>query len=116
MRAPAVAVVEQMISDTWIGETGRGYFIQGIWMDADLNKFFTKLVIPQGKRIYPYYPFTSKYRTICHNPIGISSAQRREAIPRLHRFIDFLKTPRPGYPGRPSEKRSSPRNFPSSGN
>lgn len=88
---PAVAVVEQMISDTWIGETGRGYFIQGIWMDADLNKFFTKLVIPQGKRIYPYYPFTSKYRTICHHPIGISSSERREAIPRLHRFIDFLK-------------------------
>lgn len=82
--------IDQLISDTWIGETGRGYFVQGIWIDADLNKFFTKLFVPDGKRIYPYYPFTSKYRTVCHNPIQLDAAARREAIPILHRARTFL--------------------------
>lgn len=86
-----VAVVDQMISDTWIGETGRGYFVQGIWLDTDLSKFFTKLTVAPGKRMYPYYPFSSKYRTICHHPIALSHAGRRTAVPRLHRLREFLK-------------------------
>jgi hypothetical protein len=88
--APQVFHIEQLISDTWIGETGRGYFVQGIWIDTDLNKFFSKLVVPEGKRIYPYYPFTSKFRTICHNPIRIDGPHRRESIPFLHRMKEFL--------------------------
>jgi len=87
---PTAFLIDQMISDTWIGETGRGYFVQGIWIDTDLNKFFTKLFVPEGKRIYPYYPFTSKYRTVCHNPIGLEARERREALPNLHRARTFL--------------------------
>ncbi|MFP4152638.1 MAG: hypothetical protein ACLFR8_12790 [Alkalispirochaeta sp.] len=83
-------LIDQLISDTWIGETGRGYFVQGIWIDTDLNKFFTKLFVPEGKRIYPYYPYTSKYRTICHNPINLEARSRREALPHLHRARTFL--------------------------
>jgi hypothetical protein len=87
---PQSFLIDQLISDTWIGETGRGYFVQGIWIDTDLNKFFSRLVTPAGKRIYPYYPFTSKYRTICHNPIGMEPAARRAAVPTLHRMRKFL--------------------------
>ena len=88
---PRDFVVEQMISDTWIGETGRGYFVQGIWIDSDLNKFFTKLVIPPGKRIYPYYPFTSRYRSVCHSLIQLDLESRKAAVPRLHRVTRFLR-------------------------
>jgi hypothetical protein len=84
-------VIDQMISDTWIGETGRGYFVQGIWLDTDLTKFFSKLILPTGKRIYPYYPFSSKYRTICHHPIGLNGDERRRAVPLLHRYKQFLR-------------------------
>lgn len=87
---PQAFHIDQLISDTWIGETGRGYFVQGIWIDTDLNKFFTKLFVPEGKRIYPYYPFTSKYRTVCFNPIELHAAARREAIPILHFARTFL--------------------------
>ncbi len=87
---PRVFHIEQLISNTWIGETGRGYFVQGIWIDTDLNKFFTKLVVPEGKRIYPYYPFTSKFRTICYNPVRIDTTNRRESVPLLHRMKEFL--------------------------
>lgn len=82
--------IDQLISETWIGETGRGYFVQGIWLDTDLTKFFSKLFIPQGRRLYPYYPFSSKYRTITHAPIAIDLESRRKAIPMLHRVKHFL--------------------------
>lgn len=82
--------IEQLISETWIGETGRGYFVQGIWLDTDLTKFFSKLFITKGRRIYPYYPFSSKFRTITHAPIEIDLESRRKAIPMLHRIKHFL--------------------------
>lgn len=84
-------VIEQMISETWIGETGRGYFVQGIWLDTDLTKFFSKLILPRGKRVYPYYPFSSKYRSICAHPIGLDPDARRQIVPLLHRFKHFVR-------------------------
>ncbi len=82
--------IRQLVSDTWIGETGRGYFVQGIWLDTELTKFFSKLFVPKGRRMYPYYPFTSKYRTITHSVVGLTDAARRRAVPFLHRVQRFL--------------------------
>ena len=88
---PSIFVVEELISETWIGETGRGYFVQGIWIDSDLTKFFSKLMLPRGKRLYPYYPFNSKFRTVCLAPIDLEADARRQVIPFLHRARDFLQ-------------------------
>ncbi|MEW5815664.1 MAG: hypothetical protein AB1798_09760 [Spirochaetota bacterium] len=82
--------VKQTISQTWIGETGRGYFVQGIWMDHELTKFFSKLFIPKGKRIYPYYPFTCKFRTICHTLLNHSVEGRKKHVNRLQKAMDFI--------------------------
>jgi len=82
--------IQQLISDTWIGETGRGYFVQGIWLDTELTKFFSKLFVPKGKRMYPYFPVTSKYRTITHAVVGLTDEARRRAVPFLHRVQRFL--------------------------
>ena len=82
--------IRQTISQTWIGEFGRGYFQQGIWMDADLTRFFTRLFVPAGKRIYPYYPYLCKYKTVCETVIGLSAEQRLASVPRLHRSLEFL--------------------------
>ena len=82
--------VDQLISDTWIGETGRGYLVQGIWLDTDLTKFFSRLALPVGTRSYPYYPFSSKFRTVCHSLIGLEVEHRKQAIPRLHRVREFI--------------------------
>lgn len=83
--------VEQMISQTWIGETGRGYFVQGIWLDRDLTKFFSKLFIPEGKRIYPYFPFTCKYRSICHSLLDLDPTGRKAAVPVLHEAREYVR-------------------------
>jgi len=83
-------VVQQTISQTWIGETGRGYFVQGIWMDSELTKFFSKLFTPRGKRTYPYYPFTCKYRTICHSLLLLNPDGRKQHLKRLVQAMNFI--------------------------
>ncbi len=82
--------IRQTISQTWIGEQGRGYFVQGIWMDADLTKFFSKLLLPAGKKIYPFYPYVCKYKTVCQSLIALSPEGRASVIPCLHRSLKFL--------------------------
>ncbi|WP_319561696.1 hypothetical protein [Marispirochaeta sp.] len=84
-------VVKQVISQTWIGETGRGYFVQGIWIDHELTKFFSRLFVPGETSLYPYYPFTCKYRSICHALIDSDPDERRRGVPRLRRALEFLE-------------------------
>lgn len=83
-------LVRQTVSQTWIGETGKGYFVRGIWMDAELTKFFSKLFLTQGKRSYPFYPFTCKYKTVCMTVPDPVSERRRALLPYLHAAIAFL--------------------------
>lgn len=82
--------IRQSVSQTWIGETGRGYFVQGIWLDRELTKFFSKLFLPHNARTYPYYPFTCKYRAICYSVIDVAPEVRKHGLPLLHRAADFL--------------------------
>ncbi len=86
----AAFIVDQTVSQTWIGETGRGYFVQGIWIDLELTKYISKLFIPEGKRAYPYYPFSCKYRTICHSVINLDPEGRKKHLPLLIRSMNFL--------------------------
>ena len=82
--------IEQNISDTWIGETGRGYMLEGIWMDRELTKYLSKLFLPKNKKTYPYYPFTCKYRTFCHTPANLSTAGIKKHLLYLHSAKNFI--------------------------
>ena len=82
--------VRQLISNTWIGETGRGYLLHGIWMDSDLSKFFSKMVLPENSRTYPFYPLFCKYKTICAEAIPPGMDRRKRILPLLHRAISFI--------------------------
>jgi hypothetical protein len=82
--------VKQTISQTWIGETGRGYFVQGIWMDTELTKFFSKLFLPEGKRTYPYYPFTCKYKTMCASLVDLSPEGRKRFVIYLYKALTII--------------------------
>ncbi len=84
-------LVDQSISNTWVDESGRGYFVQGIWIDNDLTKFFSKLFLPEKKRTYPFYPFVCKYKTVCLNVIDLDAETRRKTLPYLHRALAFLR-------------------------
>jgi hypothetical protein len=80
----------QSVSQTWIGEQGSGYYIQGIWIDGEITKFFTRLFLPAGKRLYPYYPFTCKYRTVCFTLAAPEEERRSDAVFLLHQIRGFL--------------------------
>jgi hypothetical protein len=82
--------IKQTISETWIGEHGRGYLLRGIWIDDELTKFFTKLFLPEGLHSYPYYPFLCKYKTMCLNLINLSPKEREKELPYLHRALSFI--------------------------
>lgn len=81
----------QSISETWIGETGRGYFVQGIWLDRDLTKFFSKLFTPQGKKLYPYYPFNCRFRAVCATVVLLGPEGRRQSLADLHVARSFIE-------------------------
>jgi hypothetical protein len=82
--------VKQLVSNTWIGETGRGYLLHGIWMDSDLSKFFSKVMLPAGARTYPFYPLFCKYKTICAGAVPPSPERRKKILPLLHRSLGFF--------------------------
>lgn len=82
--------IRQLVSNTWIGETGRGYMVRGIWMDSGLSRFFTRLLLPEGTKIYPYFPLFCKYKTICAACPNPGARWRRVLLPVLHRGIGFL--------------------------
>lgn len=82
--------LEQPVSDTWIGETGRGYMRAGMWLDRDLTKFFSRLFVPEGVQTYPYFPFTCKYRTVSHSILDLSEDGRRRSAQLLRRAREFL--------------------------
>ncbi len=83
--SPSELVLNQTIPVTWKGESGEGYMVHGIWMDADINKFFSKLALPEGKRNHPYYPLTCKQRCVSMNALG------QESPALLHRVRAFLE-------------------------
>jgi hypothetical protein len=95
--------IEQSISETWVGEVGRGYFVQGIWIDNDLTRFFSKLLTPPEARLYPFYPFTCRYKTVCQSVIHLDPPGRQRAVPLLHRALDLL---RPALPEVEASMRS----------
>jgi hypothetical protein len=84
-------LVEELIPDTWIGETGNGYTVKGIWADIGLSKFFTKLFLAPGKSIYPYYPLFCRYKTLCGASIGFSPQRRVDEIKTFAHLAAFLR-------------------------
>jgi len=84
-------VINQTIPATWKGESGEGYMIHGIWMDADINKFFSKLVLPAGTRNHPYYPVTCKQHSVSMNAFGLENPALLHAIrPNIENELDRI--------------------------
>lgn len=78
-------IFDQKIPLTWKGESGEGYMIHGIWMDADINKFLSKLILPRGRRNHPFYPITCKQHCVSMNAFG------QEGPDLLHRIRAFIE-------------------------
>jgi hypothetical protein len=82
--------IRQLVSSTYMGEERRFYGRRGLWKDAALTKFFSRLVLPEGARTYPFFPLSCKFRTVCAEVPVLAPGYRRNALPILHRSIAFL--------------------------
>lgn len=87
---PASFLPRPLAADTWVGETGRGYFQRGIWTDVELGKFLSKLVLPEGRRHYPFYPVACKYGSICMTVVRSDADYRRRLVADLRALVRFL--------------------------
>ncbi len=88
---PSAFTIRQLVSDTWIGETGKGYMVRGIWMDMDITKYASKLFLQPGTSTHPYYPLVCKYRTICHACTELDPSGREAGIPLLSRALGIIE-------------------------
>ena len=89
--------LKQTIPVTWKGEAGQGYMLHGIWMDSDINKFFSKLILPAEKRNHPYYPVTCKQHCVTMNAFGQNGPElfhqiRQYIEPSLDEILSDLQT------------------------
>ena len=82
--------IHRYFSETWSGEQGRGYFVQGVWIDDSLSKFLSKVFISEGKKIYPFYPFKCRYGTVSSTVVDFSPEGRHRSIKLLDRAIEDL--------------------------
>jgi hypothetical protein len=82
--------IPKLFNDTFIGESGRGYFVQGTWIDPLLNRFLSKLFVPQGKRVYPYFPFRCIHDSVATTVLGFQPEARRRATIIHDQVMDFL--------------------------
>lgn len=82
--------IKESVSHTWIGESGKGYMVRGIWMDSGLTKFFSKTFLPPGRSLYPFYPLFCKYKTVCCQEPSLVPGNRLQALPALRRALRFF--------------------------
>jgi len=87
---PRAAFVKKYFDSTWTGESGRGYFVQGYWIDNEISKFMSKAFISKGQRIYPYYLLKCHLDTICAPVVDFSNKGRKAAISFLKEAISKL--------------------------
>lgn len=76
--------IDQLFVSTFAGESGKGYQTQGVWLDREITREFSRLVLPTDANFYPYFPLTCKYQSITHPVIHFS----REGIGRGVRILN----------------------------
>lgn len=76
----------KVFDQTWKGESGRGYFQQGVWIESGLSRFLSKLVLPAGA-YYPYQPLRCRYNSVSSTVTRLDLAGIQDAQARLERVL-----------------------------
>lgn len=82
--------IKKVFQETLTGEKGRGYHLQGVWIDHSLTKFLTKVLLPTGKKIYPYYPFQCRHGTLSSSVVDFTPRGRHRSIVLLDKAMKDL--------------------------
>ncbi len=83
--------IKRLFRSTWVGESGTGYHINGQWIDRELTKMLSALYLPEGHKIYPYYPFRCDFNTVCFFPADISPRGRKNFLSYMHKALPLIE-------------------------
>lgn len=83
--------IKRMFRSTWAGESKKGYDKSGQWIDHEVTKLLSSVLMPEGKRIYPYYPVRCDFNTVCLAPPELSPVGREKLLPLFNRFSDLIE-------------------------
>jgi len=68
---------------TWQGETGRGYFITGRWLDQEITKLLSRAALAPGTKVFPYYPLRCRFETLSSRCMNLTAVGRKQAAAAL---------------------------------
>jgi len=69
----------KLFRNTWKGEAGRRYHVEGQWIDQDITKFVTRAVLSPGRKTFPFYPLRCRFNTLSATCIDLDPQGRRKA-------------------------------------
>lgn len=83
--------LRHLFEQTWKGESGRGYFVTGKWIDSEITKFLSKLILPEGRKTYPFYPLRCRYNTVAASVVRLDLEGRKRALQLLDSLLGTLQ-------------------------
>jgi hypothetical protein len=73
----------KIFDETFQGESGRGYFATGRWIDNEISRLLSRAALPQGKRTFPHFPLRCRHRTLSVRCVLPSAEGRRRSASNL---------------------------------
>lgn len=56
--------LKKLFPFTWQGESGRGYFVTGRWLDQEITKLLSRAALAPGQKIFPALPLRCRFETL----------------------------------------------------
>jgi hypothetical protein len=82
--------IKRLFGKTWKGEVGRGYLRQGVWIDQDISKFLSFVVLGPKSKIHPHYPLVCRLNTLALRVPDLNPQARVEACDDLAQAWEFF--------------------------
>jgi len=73
----------KIFNATWEGESGRGYFATGRWIDNEISRLMSRAALTAGRRTFPHYPLRCRHQTLSVRCVEPSAEGRRRSAARL---------------------------------
>jgi len=71
--------LSKLFQKTWEGESGQGYFLTGRWIDREISRLLSRVALPQGAKVFPYYPLRCRHDTLSVRCLTPTSEGRKLA-------------------------------------
>jgi hypothetical protein len=82
----------KVFGKTWQGESGKGYFVTGRWIDQEISRLLSKAAFPKGTRTFPLLPLRCRHDTLSVRCVSPTPEGRRRAALVLEAAWPLVET------------------------